>query len=85
MDNNEGNILKNYVFSFATGDEIDTLQISGILINAEDLNPMKGIMVGIHSDLTDSVYVSKPFNRVTRSGDEGKFTVYNVKCMRSVI
>lgn len=79
VDNNEGNILKNYVFSFATGDEIDTLQISGILINAEDLNPMKGIMVGIHSDLTDSVYVSKPFNRVTRSGDEGKFTVYNVK------
>lgn len=79
VDNNEGNILKNFVFSFATGDVIDTMQISGVLINAEDLNPMKGIMVGIHSDLSDSAFLSKPFSRVTRSGDDGKFTVSNVK------
>lgn len=79
VDNNEGNILKNFVFSFATGDVIDTMQISGVLINAEDLNPMKGIIVGIHSDLSDSAFLSKPFSRVTRSGDDGKFTVSNVK------
>lgn len=79
VDNNEGNILKDFVFSFATGNVIDTMQISGVLLNAEDLNPMKGIMVGIHSDLSDSALVTKPFSRVTRSGDEGKFTIYNVK------
>ena len=79
VDNNEGNILKDFVFSFATGSEIDTLQISGTLINAENLNPMKGILVGIHSDLTDSIFAERPFDRVTRSGDNGRFTVYNVK------
>ncbi len=79
VDNNEGNILKDFVFSFATGSEIDTLQVSGTLLNAEDLNPMKGIIVGIHSDLNDSAFISKPFNRITRSGDNGRFTVYNVK------
>ncbi len=79
VDNNEGNVLKNYVFSFSTGDHIDTLQISGTLINAEDLNPLTGVIVGIHSDLSDTVLTTKPFERITRSGDEGKFTLHNVK------
>lgn len=79
VDNNEGNVLKGFVFSFATGAQIDTLQVSGVLINAEDLNPVKGVIIGIHSDLNDSAFLSKPFNRVTRSGDEGKFAVHNVK------
>ncbi|MFV0391514.1 MAG: Ig-like domain-containing protein [Paludibacteraceae bacterium] len=82
VDNNEGNILKDFVFSFATGNEIDTLRMSGVLINAEDLNPMKGVIVGIHSDLNDSAFVSNPFSRITKSGDEGKFTVYNTKQAR---
>lgn len=79
VDNNEGNILKNYVFSFATGDQIDTLQISGTLINAEDLNPLTGVIVGIHSDLSDTTLTTRAFERVTRSSDDGKFTVHNVK------
>src|SRR5665647_437787 len=37
VDLNEKNALKNYLFSFATGAEIDTLKISGTVINAEDL------------------------------------------------
>ncbi len=79
VDNNEGNILKNYVFSFSTGSEIDTMQISGTLINAEDLNPIEGVIVGIHSDLSDTAFLKKPFDRITRSSDEGRFTVHNVK------
>lgn len=79
VDNNESNALKNYVFSFATGSQIDTMQLTGTLINAEDLNPLTGIIVGIHSDLNDSAFVKKSFDRITRTGDDGKFTVYNVK------
>ncbi len=82
VDNNESNALKNYVFSFATGSQIDTMQLSGTLINAEDLNPLNGIIVGIHSDLNDSAFVKKSFDRITRTGDNGKFTVYNVKTSR---
>ena len=77
-DNNENNPLKNYVFSFATGNAIDTLQISGTLINAENLNPLQGITVGIYADLTDSAFLKKPFSRITKTDDEGKFTVPNI-------
>ena len=48
-DNNERNPLQGYKFAFATGPEIDTLQISGILINAENLNPVGNVYVGIHT------------------------------------
>ncbi|MGC3978097.1 MAG: Ig-like domain-containing protein [Paludibacteraceae bacterium] len=79
VDNNENNPLKNYVFAFATGNTIDTLQISGTLINAENLNPLQGITVGIYSDFTDSAFFKKPFLRITKSDDLGKFTVPNIK------
>ncbi len=78
-DNNEGNILEDYVYSFATGDYIDTLRISGVVINAETLNPIKGVFVGLHSDLNDSAFTSHPFRRVTKSNAEGHFTVHNLK------
>ncbi|VBB47981.1 conserved exported hypothetical protein [uncultured Paludibacter sp.] len=79
VDNNENNPLKNYVFSFATGNSIDTLEISGALINAENLNPMQGITVGIYSDFVDSAFLKQPFLRITKSDENGKFTVPNVK------
>ena len=46
-DNNEGNFLENYSFAFATGDIIDSLEVSGILLQAENLEPMPGITVGL--------------------------------------
>ena len=79
VDNNEGNILKNFVYSFATGNELDTLQIAGTLLNAEDLNPLQGITVGIYDDLSDTVFTKKPFLRIARTDEKGHFTVSNVK------
>lgn len=46
-DNNEGNPLGNYTYSFSTGEAIDTLEVSGTVLNAEDLEPIKGILVGL--------------------------------------
>ena len=67
VDNNEHNPLPNYIFSFSTGNTIDSLQMSGTLINASDLNPLSGIVVGIHSDLSDSAFIKKPFDRITKT------------------
>ena len=50
-DNNEGNPMGNYTFSFSTGTEIDTFQVSGYCLNAEDLEPIKGILVGLYDHL----------------------------------
>ncbi len=61
VDNNEGNPLGNYAFSFSTGEAIDTLEVSGNVLAAADLEPVKGMMVGLHADLSDSAFVKKPF------------------------
>lgn len=78
VDNNEKNKLENFSFSFSTGDHIDTLKISGIVIDAENLNPVPDILVGIHSDLSDSVFTSRAFDRITRTDKTGRFCVNNV-------
>ncbi len=79
VDLNENNPVKDYRFSFSTGDEIDTLQISGTLINAEDLNPVSGVIVGIYREEEDTVFSVKPFLRIGKTNDAGRFTIDNVK------
>ena len=78
VDNNEGNPLGDYCFRFSTGDAIDTLEVSGYVLNAEDLEPVKGITVGLHSDLSDSAFKTKPFERVSRTDASGHFTVRGI-------
>jgi hypothetical protein len=78
-DNNEGNILKSYTFSFATDTIIDTLKMSGLLLDAETLNPLSKVMIGIHSDLSDSAFLKKPFDRITKTDANGFFTVSNIR------
>ncbi len=78
VDNNEGNPLVNFAFLFSTGDNIDTLAVSGTVLNAENLEPIKGILVGLHSDLADSAFTTKPFERVSRTDADGRFTIRGV-------
>lgn len=79
VDLNEKNPLKNYLFSFSTGNQIDTLKISGTVINSEDLNPMSGVIVGIYLETSDSVFFKKPFLRIGRTDDKGHFSIDNIK------
>ncbi len=79
VDLNEKNALKNFQFSFSTGNQIDTLKISGYVLNAEDLNPLSGIIVGIYSENSDSVFFKKPFLRIARTDETGRFTISNIK------
>lgn len=78
-DVNEKNVIKNYLFSFSTGSSIDTLKISGTVINAEDLNPLAGILVGIYKEVSDSVFSHKPFLRIGKTDENGHFSIDNVK------
>ena len=81
-DNNEGNPMGNYTYTFSTGDEIDTMEVSGTVLNAEDLEPVKGILVGLYpldSNLTDSILRTTPFSRVSRTNGSGRFTIKGVK------
>lgn len=77
-DNNEKNVFENFSFAFSTGEVIDTLEVSGTLLNAENLEPMPGITIGLHSNLEDSAFVKLPFDRTTRTNDKGQFTIRNI-------
>ena len=78
-DNNESNQLDGYTFAFSTGDQIDTLAVSGIVLRAKDLEPMQHIIVGLHSNLDDTAFTHVPLERVSRTNDRGKFTIRNLK------
>ena len=83
-DNNEGNPMGHYTYSFSTGDEIDTMEVSGFVLNAQDLEPVKGILVGLYpvdENLTDSTFRTTPFSRVSRTNGSGQFTIKGVKRM----
>lgn len=78
VDNNEGNPLGNYAFTFSTGTTIDTMEVSGIVLSASDLEPVKNIQVGLHSDLSDSAFMKKPFDRVSRTDSRGHFSIRGI-------
>ncbi len=78
-DNNEGNPLEGFSFAFSTGDEIDSLQISGLLLRARDLEPMQHTVVGLHSVLEDTAFTNIPFERMCRTNDRGQFVLRNLK------
>ena len=78
VDNNEGNPLNNYTFTFSTGNAIDTMEVSGTVLDASNLEPVKGILVGLHSNLADSAFVKKAFERVARTDSRGRFIIRGI-------
>lgn len=82
VDNNEGNPMGKYTFSFSTGAEIDTMEVSGTVLNAQDLEPVKGILVGLYSLdslWSDTLFTSQPLLRVGRTNGSGQFTIKGVR------
>ncbi|WP_313379668.1 Ig-like domain-containing protein [Proteiniphilum saccharofermentans] len=75
VDNNEGNPLENFVYSFSTGDRLDTLSIGGKVLSAPDLEPVTGIYVGVHSNHHDTAFTHIPFERISRTDSRGNFVV----------
>ena len=80
-DNNEGNPMNDYAFTFSTGETVDTFQVSGYVLDASNLEPIKGIHVGLYSiphdedDVDDSIFTTKEFERVSRTDASGHFVI----------
>ena len=71
VDNNEGNPMGHYTYSFSTGNEIDTMEVSGVVLNAADLEPVKGMLVGLYpldSLFNDTIPLSQIISTVTSPG-----------------
>lgn len=78
VDNNEGNPYENFAYVFSTGEQVDTLAVSGTVLNAENLEPIKGMVVGLHSNINDTAFSKLPFDRVSRTDSRGRFTIKGI-------
>lgn len=77
-DNNEGNPMGNYTYSFSTGNHIDTLEVAGTVLAAQNLEPVKGILVGLYAEFADSCFQKHPMLRVARADSRGHFVIKGV-------
>lgn len=82
VDNNEGNPFGSYAFTFSTGESIDTFQVAGHVLEAETLDPVKGIYVGAYrlpDDSTqansDSTFFKTKLERISRTDAYGYFCI----------
>lgn len=78
-DNNEGNMFPGYTLVFSTGNQIDSMLITGIVQDCNTLQPLKGATVMLYKDLADSaVFLQRP-DAAVKTDDWGFFCIRNIQ------
>ncbi len=78
VDFNEGNELKNFSYIFSTGPEIDSLSISGNVINALTLEEEPEVTVLLINTKQDSIFGKRKANIFTQTDSAGNFSLKNL-------
>ncbi len=78
-DNHEGNILDGYKYAFSTGDQIDTLKASGLVLDAFTLDPKEKYTVMLYANPYDSIVYKDLPRYISRTSKNGEFTFENIK------
>ncbi|WP_353197368.1 Ig-like domain-containing protein [Parapedobacter defluvii] len=78
-DFNEGNPILNYSYVFSTGDIIDSLVISGNVINALTKQPEKEITVMLIPTRQDSIFGKRKASIFTLTDTAGNFRLQNLR------
>ena len=74
-DNNEGNPYPGFSYVFSTGDRIDSMAITGTVLDCNTLKPVKGATVLLYKDHSDSaVFLHRP-DAAIRTDDWGYFMI----------
>ncbi len=84
VDYNEGNPLPNYSYVFATGDELDSLSISGSVLNGytkslDMKNEDKDVIVILIPTRQDSIFGKRKANIFTAVDTAGNFKFNNLR------
>ncbi len=84
VDNNEGNKLTGFTYVFSTGDHIDSLTLTGRVLNAFDLKPRAkddktATWVLLYNDLSDSVVYKATPTYIARTDHMGFFTLSHIR------
>lgn len=78
-DVNESNILKNYSYVFSTGNEIDSLSISGRVINSLTKEKLKDVTVFVIPAKQDSLFGKKKASVFNTTDTAGTFRLSNLR------
>ena len=78
-DVNESNILTNYTYVFATGNQIDSLSLSGTVISSLTKEKLKDITVFILPTRQDSLFGKKRASFFTTTDTAGAFSLKNLR------
>ena len=78
-DNNEGNLAPRLVYTFSTGDSIDSLYLTGKLIDSRTLAPVKGALVTAYVDQADSACFNTLPDAAVKTDDWGFFVLRNLR------
>jgi hypothetical protein len=78
-DHNEGNILKNFAYIFSTGDFIDSLFVSGKIIDAYTKEPIENVAVMLYDNHEDSLPLKAPPTYFDISDENGDYIIANIK------
>lgn len=74
-DNNEGNMFAGYTYVFSTGEKIDSMMLTGTILDCNTLAPIKGATVLLHKDSADSaIFLHRPY-AATKTDDWGYFVL----------
>lgn len=79
VDIRENNPLSDFSYVFSTGNEIDTLSISGRIINAYDAKVEKGVLFMLYDTYTDSLPLKELPTYIGRTDEEGHYHIANIK------
>lgn len=80
-DNNEGNLAPRLVYSFSTGSEIDSMYITGKIVDCKTLKPVKNVLVALYSDLSDSAVFKRYPDAASKTDEWGFFVLRNIKAI----
>ena len=74
-DNNEGNIFAGFTYVFSTGQKIDSMFVTGSVLDCNTLDPVKGATVMLYKDHSDSaVFLHRPY-AAAKTDDWGYFVI----------
>ena len=78
VDNNEGNPLKDFVYVFSTGNQIDSFELSGKVIIAETGKTDSTLIALLYRSTDDSAVQKNKPDYVARLKGDGSFTFVNL-------
>lgn len=78
VDLHESNPLENFIYVFTTGEVLDSMQISGKLIDAYTLQPVSDAYVMLYNDMEDSIPIKEIPFYLSKTGKNGAFSLSNL-------